>query len=127
MSTLAEKQRELDASRAVAVTAAFLEAVCELADDWTITAPQVNLLLQLRIHGEIAQQDLERFTRVKKSANSRNIQKLGMGENPLKDPGPGYVETSRDLKDRRVQVVRLTQRGLHLMEEAAKRAARFLS
>lgn len=113
-------------SKAVAVAAEFMDAICELTSDNTITAPQVVLLLQLKIHGSIYQQDLPKYTRVQKSANSRYIAKLGMGERPLIQPGPGYVTSEPDLQDRRLQVVKLTQRGHALVDEAASRAGRFI-
>lgn len=131
MSTVQPKLTKQEEAKAVAITSALLQAVCELTDDWAISAPQVQLLLQLRIHGSIAQQELPKYTGVQKSANSRNIAKLGIGSKPpkgvrLSSPGPGYVESVPDMEDRRLQVVRLTQRGARLIEDAAMRAAAYL-
>lgn len=113
-------------AKAATVAAEVLAAICELTGDYTISAPQVNLLLQLRLHGKIAQQDLQKYTHVEKSANSRNVAKLGAGEKPAIKAGPGYVTSDTDLHNRRMKIVQLTPLGLALIEEAASRAARFL-
>lgn len=109
-----------------AVASEFLRALTELTGMTDISAPQVQLLLQLRIQGPTSQAKLDELTGVKKSANSRNVAKLGAGEKPMVAPGPGWVTSEPDLNDRRNNRVRLTQKGEALVEEAAQRAARFL-
>lgn len=111
---------------AAAVALEYIDAICELTGDYSITAPQVTLLTLLRVHGQVYQQSLNKFTRVKRSSNSRNIAKLGIGESPLKAPGLGLVESIQDLADRRLQIIRLTPKGLALVTEACNRAAKFL-
>lgn len=108
----------------VAVTSLFIESLCEATKDWTLGAQHLNLLMQLYIHGDIYQQDLDKYTRLKKSANSRNIYKLGEGDS--EKPGMGLVVAEADLKNRKMNIVRLTQRGRALVEGAAVEAARFL-
>lgn len=119
-----EQLRATAASTAVA--AEFLTAITELAQMPDISVPQVQLLLQLRIHGEVTQASLEDLTGVKKSAVSRNVAKMGPGEKPKVAPGPGWVVSERDLDNRKHNLVSLTQKGRAIVEEAALRAARYL-
>lgn len=109
-----------------AISSEYLKAVCELIGDSSVSAPQVHLLTTLRIHGQIYQQDLEKYTGVKKSANSRNVAKLGQGMKPAIEPGLGLVESITDLKDRRLQYVQLTAKGHALLDEACDRAAKYM-
>lgn len=119
-----EQIRAIASSTAVA--AEFLTAITELARMPDISVPQVQLLLQLRVHGTVLQANLAKLTGVEKSAVSRNVAKMGEGEKPKEAPGPGWVTSERDLDNRKHNLVRLTQKGQALVEEAAMRAARFL-
>ena len=103
--------------------AAFAVAFQRSAHDPYMTMPQLNLLLQLYVHGEISQQELPKYTLVAKSANSRNIAKLGDGERPTIERGPGWVESFEDPMDRRNKIVRLTSAGRKLLEDATKQAS----
>jgi DNA-binding MarR family transcriptional regulator len=93
--------------------AAFTESLQELIGDSSTTFPQVLLLTQLYIHGTLNQQDLDRYTLVKKSANSRNVEKYRQ---------EGWLESYEDLLDRRSKLVRLTPQGRALLETAAQKA-----
>lgn len=112
-----------DLSRSIYAVAAFGEALQAIARDPFMTLPQINLLLQLYVHGQIMQQELPRYTMVEKSANSRNIAKLGPGERPTILEGPGWIEAYEDPMNRRTKIVRLTPRGRALLEQAAKGVA----
>lgn len=115
-----------DQMAALVITAKFLETLAETTGDSLMAMQQLTLLLQLRIHGTLNQQDLHRYTAVEKSANSRNIAKLGPGERPHIEPGPGWVESFEDPANRRTKLVRLTPKGHALMDEVAKAAAQYI-
>lgn len=100
----------------------FIRTLCDLADDETMPSQQQLLLLALATHGRLNQAELNDHTGVKKASNSRNIAKLGIGERPLEQPGPGLVVSEEDLRDRRTNVVRLTAKGQAIMDEAWARA-----
>ncbi len=106
----------------IARVAAFIRALSDLTNDYTMPSQQQLLLLALGVHGTVNQQDIEDYTGVKKSSNSRNILKLGDGEKPLEEPGPGYVKAEPDLRDRRLNLVSLTPKGRALLDEAWERA-----
>lgn len=83
------------------------------------------LLLALYIHGQLNQMDLHKFTGVEKSANGRNIARLGPGQfvsssesdRKTHKPGLGLVEAYQDPMDRRINLVRLTSKGRALVEK----------
>lgn len=101
---------------------AFIKALSELTNDSTMPSQQQLLLLSLAVHGHLNQQAIEDYTGVKRSSNSRNIAKLGMGERPLEAPGPGYVQSEEDLRNRSAKIVSLTPKGRALIDEAWERA-----
>jgi DNA-binding MarR family transcriptional regulator len=107
------------------VAATLIEAVGAQIGDPLMTAQQLQLLLQLWIHGELAQVDLPKYTKVERSANSRNIAKLGQGEKPIEKRGPGWVEAYEDPENRRFKRVRLTPLGRASMDKAVQEAARY--
>lgn len=109
--------------RPVMIVAAFEEALGEVTGNTEMPMQQQQLLLQLYIHGELPQAELHKWTRVEKSANSRNVLKLGPGEKPWLKAGPGYVESYEDARNRRIKHVRLTPKGKAIIEEAASRVA----
>lgn len=100
----------------------FIRTLCELANDETMPSQQQLLLLALATHGRLNQAELIEHTGVKKASNSRNIAKLGIGERPMEQPGPGLVLSEEDLRDRRHNLVRLTDKGRSIMEEAWARS-----
>lgn len=110
----------------VAIVAEFLTDLVAETGDVDMTIPQALLLIHLKVNGGIYQQNLEKFTKVKKSANSRNIAKLGPGEKPLLKPGPGYVMSEDDLHDRRQKIVSLTPTGKALIDKVSRGAARLV-
>lgn len=124
MATLKEPTK-LSLTRAITITAMFSESLQRIIKDPDMTAPQLNLLLQLYLHGSIMQIDLPKYTQVLKSANSRNIAKLGGGKGLAK--GRGWVTAEADVMDRRSNSVRLTPEGRALMEAAARDAAKLLA
>lgn len=101
----------------LARVSAFISALSDLTNDYTMPSQQQLLLLSLFVHGPQNQSEIEQHTGVKRSSNSRNIAKLGQGEKPLEAAGPGFVEQEQDLRDRRLNRVRLTPKGQALMEE----------
>ncbi|KQW02195.1 hypothetical protein ASC87_13265 [Rhizobacter sp. Root1221] len=98
---------------------AFIEALTKHTGITDFESQQMRLLLSLYIHGELNQLDLERYTGVKKSSNSRNIARLGDGEKPTIKRGPGWVESFEDPENRRTKLVRLTPTGRKLLEKVA--------
>jgi len=95
----------------------FILALNRHTKDNTMPSQQITLLLSLYIHGTVNQGDLEELTGVKRSSNSRNIAKLGMGEHPAVAPGPNLLENFEDLGNRRLKMVRLTPKGMALMDQ----------
>jgi DNA-binding MarR family transcriptional regulator len=114
-----------EVARSVAIVTTFLEALQEASGDPHMSIPQLLLLVQLHVHGQLAQQDLPKYTRVQKSANSRNVAKMGPGEKPHMKPGPGWVDSYDDPLDRRTRLCRLTPNGRALVDTAALAATRF--
>lgn len=114
----------------IAATAAVAEGVIrhmsEALDEPAIGANQLRLLLSLRIHGELPQQDLSEFAGVERSAISRNIAKLGQGEKPLIKAGPNLVESYEDIHNRRLKNVRLTPKGKAFVDDACAKVIQFL-
>lgn len=100
----------------------FIYALSELSNDFTMPSQQQMLLISLYVHGTVNQQDLSDLTGVKRSSNSRNIAKLGLGERAYAMDGPQYVESFEDPMNRRLKLVRLTPKGRALLEEAWGRA-----
>jgi len=96
----------------------FIKALSELTGDDTMPSQQQLLLLGLFVHGVTNQADIEELTGVKRSSNSRNITKLGIGERSSSEPGPRWVESFEDPMDRRTKLVRLTPKGRELIESA---------
>lgn len=96
----------------------FILNLSNLTGDPTIPSQQILLLTALYVNGTMNQGDLEQVTGVRRSSNSRNIAKLGLGEHPLRKPGPGYVESFEDPGNRRLKLVRLTKKGRDLMDRA---------
>lgn len=103
-------------------TGAFIKTLSDLTGDYTMPSQQQLLLMALFVHGTTNQSDLESMTGVKRSSNSRNISKLGVGEHVWSSDGPGYVESYEDPMNRRTKAVRLTPKGKSLMEECWKRS-----
>lgn len=106
----------------IARVAAFIKALADLTNDYTMPSQQQLLLLALAVHGSVNQGDIEDLTGVKRSSNSRNINKLGDGEKPLEKAGPGYIKSEDDLTDRRYKKVFLTAKGKALIDEAWERS-----
>jgi DNA-binding MarR family transcriptional regulator len=107
----------------IAAAGAFIQALQRATGKNTFESQQQLLLLSLYVHGEMAQNNLDRYTGVEKSSISRNISRLGEGERPLIKRGPGWVESYEDPVDRRNKMVRLTQRGKALLDSVAQEVA----
>lgn len=107
-----------------AAAANFMSALCEATGDYTMPLQQVLLLLALFNHGELAQQELVKYTGVARSSNSRNIAKLGIGDSAWKANGPGWVESYEDPMDRRTKMVRLTPKGKALIRAVIESSSR---
>lgn len=126
MTTPAVNKGMTKEAKALTVASKFIEALSELTDDNLMPMQQMVLLVQLRVHGQLNQQELSQFTGVEKSSNSRNIAKLGAGERPHIEAGPGWLESFEDPANRRSKLVRLTPKGKAMLDEAMKRAAAYL-
>lgn len=111
------------ASAVVAVSEFMIRELSEALQEPSIGANQLRLLLALRIHGEIQQVNLGTYAGVEKSAISRNVAKLGIGEKPVLKPGPQLLVAERDIENRRHSIVRLTQKGRALIDGIATKAA----
>lgn len=117
-----------------AMVAGYIGTLAKDTDDYTMGAQQQLLLLALYIHGELNQMDLPRYTGVEKSANGRNIARLGPGqfvqapnsERKVHKGGLGLIESYQDPTNRRVNLVRLTPKGKALMEGAATHVAHLM-
>jgi DNA-binding MarR family transcriptional regulator len=99
----------------------FIKTLSELTEDPTMPCQQQMLLLSLYGASEVSQSELENLTGVKRSSNSRNIAKLGKGEDAWANNGPGWVESYEDLHNRRVKMVRLTPRGRAMLDDVWNR------
>jgi DNA-binding MarR family transcriptional regulator len=123
---------EVKPGKVIGAAAGFVGAMTQATGDSTMGAQQLLLLMALYIHGELNQIDLPRYTGVEKSANSRNLARLGegswvdKGQGKRHEPGLGLVEGYDEPTDRRIKKVRLTPKGRVVLEEAAKQAALFL-
>lgn len=100
----------------------FIMALNKATGDNTMPSQQITLLLSLYVHGTVNQGALEELTGVKRSSNSRNIAKLGMGEQAWSDEGPKLLENYEDLQNRRLKMVRLTAKGKALLDECWKQS-----
>ena len=107
------------------IVAEYLIGLAEETGDNTMEIQKVLTLIAVRQQPEIQMIDLPRYTMVERSANSRNVAKLGQGESPDK-PGAGLVEAYEDPHNRRFKRVRLTGRGRAVMETVERRALRSL-
>ena len=115
-------------ARVLSASGAFIEALARATERPNIEAQQQLLLLALYgAPSGISQQDLPKYTGVQKSSNSRNIARLGDGERPLIERGPGWVESFEDPADRRNKLVRLTPRGRALLERVAEEVAPYFT
>lgn len=91
----------MDASRMVAE---YITRLAQETGDHTMEIQKVLTLIALRQHPDMSQTDLPRHTLVERSANSRNLWKLGEG-------GAGLVEQYEDPENRRFKRVRLSPKG----------------
>lgn len=105
--------------RVCAAVGAFVEGLGDTLNDHTMGAQQINLLLVLYVHGELNQHDLPRFTHVQKSANGRNIERLGLGS--YRQTGLGLLESYEEPTNRRFKMVRLTPKGRAILEDVARK------
>lgn len=113
--------RNLTAAAAIADT--IITELAAAANDPTIGANQLHLLLHIYVNGNIYQSEASKFSGRAKSTNSRLIARLGRGD--LSGPGLGWIEPVEDLKNRRMNMVMLTQRGRAAIEAACERASGF--
>lgn len=113
-------------AEALAAAVGLIEGLCERTGDWNLSAPELLLLLRLRIGGAVAQQKLEDLTRMTKSANSRYIARFGEGFDRSLKRGLGYIAAEPDPMNRKTNIVKLTPLGESVMDEAATRAARLI-
>lgn len=114
------------AAKVVAATEYMIRGLSEALKEPSIGSNQLRLLLALRIHGEIQQQELTKYAGVERSAISRNLAKLSIGEKPVLKPGPQLLESFDDIKNRRQKIVRLTPRGAALIDDLAGDASVYI-
>jgi DNA-binding MarR family transcriptional regulator len=122
---------DIKPAKVVGACEEFLKALSEAVGDSTLGLQQVRLLTSLYIHGALNQGSLHDYTGVERSANSRNIARLGSGqwiENRATgakrhEAGAGMVEAYEEPQDRRQKMVRLTPHGKAVMDAAALGAA----
>jgi DNA-binding MarR family transcriptional regulator len=111
---------------AIGITAEVLSSLVQTTGDNDMTVAQILLLLHLRIHGEVHQQEISKHVHVRGTAVSRIIGKLGPGEKPMIKDGPGWVSSEIDQGDRRHRLVRLTPKGRALLDTVSRGAARLI-
>lgn len=126
MNKSTEKITRPQINTVIGVVTKFVDAIGDRLGDKTLGAQQLQLLMQLYVHGQLPQNELGKYTHVAASANSRNIAKLGDGEKPMEKNGPGWVEAYEDPADRRFKQVRLTPIGRSNLESAASEASLYL-
>ena len=92
-----------------------------------LTSPQLRLLFALGAHsGPLEQVELYKYTQVGRTANSRNVAKLGAGVRPSIKRGLGWLEAFEDVDNRKKNLVRLTPLGSRVLNNALDEANRFL-
>ena len=115
-------------NKIIGATAGFVGGLASATKDYTLGAQQILLLLSLYVHnGELNQADLHKFTGVERSANSRNIARLGPGQWNVNrstgakafEQGLGLVEAYEEPTNRRFKMVRLTPQGRAMLENIA--------
>jgi DNA-binding MarR family transcriptional regulator len=111
------------ASKLHGIVAEYLTHLGQATGDSTMPTQQVLTLLAVYLNPDVNLTDLPRYTGVEKSANSRNIAKLGDGERPHVKGGPGLLQSYHDPMDRRFVKVRLTPRGRALLDDVAARTS----
>jgi len=99
---------------------AFISSLSRSTGLSRLETQQQLLLLSLYASGEMSQAELPKHTGCQRSAVSRNIARLGDGEKPLLERGPGWVTTREDLNDRRNNYVSLTPLGRAVIDRAIK-------
>lgn len=97
----------------------FLTRLGKVTGDTTMPVQQVLTLAAVAVNPNVNMLDLPKFSGVERSANSRNVAKLGPGLRPTQ-PGLGLIEAYEDPYDRRFKKVRLTPRGEALLSEVAR-------
>jgi DNA-binding MarR family transcriptional regulator len=127
--------KKLSHSRVIAASEKFIRALARTTGDDTMGAQQQLMLLALYTHGSINQLEMSNFTGVEKSANSRNIARLGAGsyvsrpgkEGKVHVEGLGLLESVPDPMDRRFNLVRLTEKGRTVLDQVAAEVAPFFA
>jgi len=114
-----EAQSSKPLGQIVGLAGSFIAALSKATGLTRLETQQQLLLLSLYTVGEMSQADLPKHIGCQRSAVSRNIARLGDGEKPLKERGPGWIETRPDLNDRRNNYVSLTPRGRDVIDRAA--------
>jgi len=99
---------------------AFISSLSRSTGLSRLETQQQLLLLSLYTGGEMSQAELPKHTGCQSSAVSRNIARLGDGEKPLLERGPGWITTREDLNDRRNNYVSLTPLGRAVIDKAIK-------
>jgi len=99
---------------------AFISSLSRSTGLSRLETQQQLLLLSLYSGGEMSQAELPKHTGCQRSAVSRNIARLGDGEKPLLERGPGWITTREDLNDRRNNYVSLTPLGRAVIDKAIK-------
>lgn len=118
-----DKPQQSSGTKLAAVVAEYLAQLGTATGDTTMPTQQVLTLISVYLNPDMNLTDMDRYTGVEKSSNSRNIAKLGDGERPPIKRGPGLIESYHDPMDRRYVKVRLTPKGKALMDQVAARAA----
>lgn len=102
-----------------------LNAMRDYLDQADLPMQQILCFAHVADRGEIPMADLVELTGVSQSSVSRNVAKLGPGENP-REKGHGLIEASEDPYYRKRKIVRLTPRGKELVAAIDKAASRYL-
>lgn len=118
----------LSANTVVEVTAQLVGAIAQEANDYTLGAQQLLLLMALYTHRDgISQSELHKWTGVERTANSRNIAKLGPGQwntdrktgKKTHESGYGWVQVTPVPTNQRENVASLTPQGRAVIDQLA--------
>ncbi len=101
--------------------AEFITSFSKITGDNTMPVQQVLTMLAVYLVPDINLADLEKYSGVGRSSNSRNVAKLGEGEKPWQKAGPGWIQSYPDPLDRRIVKCRMTPKGKSIMDEVSRR------
>lgn len=98
----------------------FLIAIRGLTDQ-DMTVQRLNVLLEVAIRGEVDQGAVVKAANLRRSATSKNVASWSR-LTPLKKKGPGFIEQELDPMNLRTRILKITEAGLTVLNEALRKA-----